>query len=241
MKNAVTVVVLTHNSAKTLNRCLKSLSWCANIIIVDDYSTDSTLDIANRFRVTIYRRHLSGDWSSQRNYAFSKSPTNWVLFIDSDEYVTPQLRHQITTTLNHDNKYHGYYLHRKDKFLGQVLYFGETANVKLLRLADKRFGKWCRSVHEAWRIKPPIGDFSSPIIHERQLTISQFIDRLNTYSSLESQPFHWIDLFKPKLKFIKNYFYLFGFLDRTVGFIFSYLMSFNSLIVRVKSWEKRHT
>jgi glycosyltransferase involved in cell wall biosynthesis len=237
MKTPLTAVVLTYNNQNTIQRCLNSLKFCDELIIIDSYSTDDTIKVAEQFGAKIYTRHLNHNWSAQRNFGLTKASHQWVLFVDSDEYVSPQLRREIVQRLK-EPIVHGFYLRRFDKFLKKELHHGETANVRLLRLANKRYGRWTRPVHEVWSISQPVGDLRHPIIHDRNLTISSFIDRLNQYSSLDKFNFHPIDLLKPGVKFIVNYIFHAGFLDGYPGFAMAYLMSLNSLITRVKSWEK---
>lgn len=235
----ISAVILTHDSASTLDRCLQSLIWCDEIIVIDDYSTDATLQIAKKYSARGYRRHLNNDWSAQRNFALKLARHDWLFYVDSDEVVPASLKKEIIS-LTH-RRYgtfgNGYLLRRQDIFLGRPLRHGETASVRLLRLANRRCGSWQRAVHEIWAIRGPVGELSAPLLHCRRLSITEFIDRLNQYTSLETPDFRYLDLTKPKLKFIQNYFLRLGFLDGFPGFIMAYLMSLNSLIVRVKSWE----
>lgn len=233
----ISAVVLTHNSQATLKSCLNSVSWCSEIIVIDDYSTDSTLQIAKQHQTRIYRRHLNNDWAAQRNFSLPLAQNNWIFFVDSDEIVTPKLRQEIQRLFSTPTTPHGYFVPRQDYFLGKNLRHGETSSIRLLRLANRRFGHWTRPVHEVWTITGPTGQLQNPLQHRRNLTISQFIDRLNTYTSLDKTKFHPTHLCKPLLKFFHNYILRLGFLDGFAGFIMAYLMSLHSLTVRVKSWE----
>lgn len=231
----LSAVVLTKNNQTTLKRCLSSLTWCQEIIIIDDFSTDQTRKISRQFEVKFVTHVLKHDWSRQRNFALTQTKNDWVLFIDSDEVISPALKKEI---LKLDFAVNGYFLPRTDIFLGQKLEHGETAKVRLLRLANKKQGRWIRPVHEVWDIKGKTSILTHPILHQRNLSLFDFIERINVYTSLETQSFHWLDLFKPVLKFILNYFFHGGYKDKMQGFIMAYLMSLHSLIVRVKSWKK---
>ena len=236
----ISAVVLTKNSQAALKRCLKSLAWCAEIVVIDDGSTDKTQTIARQFKAKFIFHPLNNDWSATRTFALNQVKNDWVLFVDSDEFVPPNLAQEIESKLSSPALAEkGFYLHRQDILWGKTLQHGETAQVKLLRLGHRQSGRWIRPVHEIWQINGSTGILKTPLTHQRQLSLSQFLDRLNLYTSLETTTFTWIDLLKPKIKFIVNYFFHAGFLDGMAGFILAYFMSLHSLIVRVKSWEKQ--
>lgn len=232
----LTGIVLTKNNQRTLNACLNSLRFCDEIIVFDDFSTDSTRQIARRFTKKIYRHHLK-NFAKQRNKALSHATSDWVLFLDSDEVVTKPLAKEILEAIK--KPYQGFFLRRQDLFLGHQFRFGETANVRLLRLAKKNAGIWRDPVHEYWNVAGPTKNLKNPLLHNRDLTISQFIDRLNFYTDLASKSahFNFLDLLKPPLKFLYNYIFLLGFLDGFPGLTMAYLMSLHSLSVRIKAWQ----
>lgn len=252
MKNNITAIVLTKDEEKNIENCLNSLSWCSEILIIDDYSADRTITVINgikkkeQFRNTpikIFRRNLENDFSAQRNYGASKSIYDWLLFIDADEIVTPYLKNEIKAKLNNNAFNHkGYFIKRRDFFLGRELKYGETANVKLLRLARKNAGKWKGNVHEIWHIDGTRETLVYPLYHHPHENISGFLTKINRYSSLVAQ--HWIKegrninfweiILYPKMKFINNYVLRLGFLDDVPGFIMAAMMSFHSFLVRGK-------
>lgn len=92
----LSVVVLTHNDAHILPQTLSSLSFCDEIVVIDDYSTDTTRKIARSYHARVYLRHLDNDFASQRNYGLYKCKGEWVLFVDSDEVVSKDLAQEIT-------------------------------------------------------------------------------------------------------------------------------------------------
>ena len=91
----ISAIVLTKNSEDSIDKCLKSLIWCDEMIILDDDSTDKTLDIAQKHKAKIFQKSLDNDFSSQRNFGLDKAKGEWVLFIDSDEVVTEDLKKEI--------------------------------------------------------------------------------------------------------------------------------------------------
>ena len=133
----ISAVVLTHNNEDTICKTLESVSWCDERIVVDDYSTDKTKEIAKNAGAVIYHHALNDDFSSQRNYGLEKASGEWVLFVDSDEIVISNLRDEMLKLIQRDKNVVGYYIKRNDFLFGRELRYGETANVRVIRLAKK--------------------------------------------------------------------------------------------------------
>lgn len=246
MKIPVSAVILAKNEEKNISRVINSLLWCDEIIIIDDLSTDGTISEINKFNnIKIFKRPLDNDFSASRNFGLAKAKNSWVLFIDADEVISESLKKEILEKLKDDCD--GFYLRRKDFFLGSWLEFGETAAVKLLRLAKKDKGRWIGKVHEIWRIDGQTGNLTNPILHYSHENISSFLEKINRYSSLVAQ--YRIEegrkttVFQittyPLFKFINNYFFKLGFMDSVPGFIMAAMMSFHSFLVQGKVYLKR--
>ena len=185
------------------------------------------------------------DFSKARNQAMAKVATDWVLFIDSDETVSPQLEAEIAIAVK--NKRFNYQLKRRDIFLGRELKHGETAAVRLIRLIQPGSGKWQGQVHEVFVSKLPVKTLNQPLLHERRITFGQLFDRLNYYSDLKAKELFdqgvkfslWELLFLPWLKLLHNYILRLGVLDGVPGLMLATLMSWHSLMVRVKLYGLR--
>ncbi|MFZ5366419.1 MAG: glycosyltransferase family 2 protein [Patescibacteria group bacterium] len=250
---ALTAVILTKNEEKNIGECLKTLKWADEIVIVDDYSEDSTLKIVEmvekeeRSNIKIFKRHLNCDFSSQRNFGLNKASGEWVLFVDADERVSAALWAEIKKQTS-KSKYSGFYLRREDKIWGRTLKHGETAGVRLLRLGKKGAGEWRRTVDEVWEIRGETATMENPLSHYPHQTLTEFLGSINFLSTLNAWAFYdegkrttFFDWFKPPAKFIQNYFFRLGFLDGMPGFIVALLMSFHSFLVRSKLyliWRK---
>ena len=244
----ISAVVLTKNEEKNLSNCLESVKWCDEIVIVDDNSTDKTLEIAKKFNAKIFNHSLDNNFATQRNFGLEKVQGNWVFFVDADEKVTPELKDEIKKQLIFTTS-SGYFFKRNDFYGGQWLKHGETAKTRLLRLAKKNAGKWSRTVHETWQIKGKIGEFNNPLLHYPHPTVGEFLSSINAYSSLHAQvlkengvkPSFSRIIFNPLAKFIQNYFFRLGFLDGMPGAVVAFMMSFHSFLARAKLyflWKK---
>jgi len=261
---SISAVILTKNEERNIERCLLSVAWCDEIVVVDDYSEDQTLQLiknlkiknkSNNEKLKIYRRELNGDFAGQRNFGLEKAVGDWVLFVDADEIISDKLASEIKSQISNlksqnqnlklrTNKINGYYIKRRDYFGGKWLKYGETANVKLLRLARNGSGKWEGRVHEVWKVNGEIKELGNPILHYPHPTVSEFLEEINWYTDLVAQYWKeqgrkmavWEILLYPAGKFIQNYVLRCGFLDGTAGFIMAAFMSFHSFSARSKYW-----
>lgn len=244
----LSAIVLTKNEEKNIKDCLQSLSFCDEIIVVDDYSQDKTVEEVRKVYkvckvIKVLERHLNNDFSSQRNFGLEKAKGDWVLFVDADERVIPELADEIKRST-----VEGYYIKRQDYFLGKWLKHGETGNIKLLRLAKRRAGKWEGKVHEKWKIKGQTEILNQPLLHYPHQTVGEFLKKINYYSSLRAQELYnqgkkikfWQISFYPKAKFLQNYFLRDGLLDGMPGLIMALIMSFHSFLVRGKLYLLWH-
>jgi glycosyltransferase involved in cell wall biosynthesis len=236
----ISAVILSHNDQDSIARTLASVSWCDERIVIDDFSSDKTTQIAKKQKATVYQHHVNDDFAAQRNFGLEKTKGDWVLFIDSDEVVSPELAGEIQEKIT--SNYSGFYVKRQDWLFGKALQHGETARVRLLRLAKKNAGMWGRPVHETWNITGEVGEFDHPLDHFPHQNVAQFISEINWYSSLNAkylfeQKTHvswWQILIYPKAKFFKDYFWYCGFLDGTAGAVVALTMSFHSFLTRAK-------
>lgn len=253
----ISAVILTKNEEKNIERCFKSLKFVDEIVIIDDYSTDNTknqiLKIKNKndkLNIKIFERKLNNDFASQRNFGMSKAENEWVFFVDADETVTPELKQEIMRldTLRVTNAYS---IKRRDYFWEKELKYGETKRARnqgIVRLVKKDSGKWMGSVHEVFYTANKIGVLDSYLNHYPHPTLKEFINDINYYSSIRAEELYnqgvktniFQIIFYPLIKFKYNYFIQLGFLDGPTGFVYSFMMSFHSFLVRSKLYQLWH-
>lgn len=239
------IVVLAKNEERNIFDCLESVKDADEIIVIDDNSEDRTEDVINTFgkKVKTYKRSLSDDFSKQRNFGLSKAKNSWVLFIDADERVSDGLFAEISDEINKDN-FDGYLIKRRDVLWDKKLQYGETGNMKLLRLARKNKGEWQGKVHEVWNVNGKIGELNNELIHYPHQTVREFLSEINLYSTIRANELHEKGarvsalhiVIYPKLKFLLSYFVKLGFMDGLSGLVLALMMSFHSFLVRGKLW-----
>ncbi|HSX09757.1 MAG TPA: glycosyltransferase family 2 protein [Candidatus Saccharimonadales bacterium] len=241
----ISAVILTKNEESNIEACLDSISWCDEKIVIDDHSTDKTVELAKKKGAKVYSRLMGNNFADQRNYGLSKTKGDWIFFIDADERVSSALWYEIMAhTSESIEDFSGFYIKRQDTMWGKVLQHGELGNIKLLRLARKNVGKWEGLVHEQWIVKGKTDTLKNSLDHYPHQTISEFLQEINFYTDLRAEELfkkrtqsNWFSIIAyPKGKFFINFFVLGGFLDGLPGLVFALMMSLHSFLVRGKLW-----
>lgn len=251
MSQLITAIILAKNEEKYIDRCIKSLSFCDEILVIDDYSTDATIEIIKRLnnkKIKVIQHSLNNNFSQARNFGLIKAQNEWILFIDADERVSEALAYEVSNAISNwthgiENEYKGFYIRRFDFIWGKELKNGESG-ITLLRLGKKNAGNWEGEVHEEWKIKGKLGLLRNSIIHYPHQTVAEFLQEINLYTTIRAQelydkkirPYWWTIIIYPMNKFLINFFFKRGYLDGIQGLVFAIIMSFHSFLVRGKLW-----
>ncbi|HLL60174.1 MAG TPA: glycosyltransferase family 2 protein [Candidatus Nitrosocosmicus sp.] len=242
----LSAVILTKDEERNIERCLRSLNFVDEIIIVDDNSTDKTIEIAKKYSAHVHTRSLDNNFADQRNFGMEKANGELILFVDADEEVTVELKDEIISELQDPSVI--YWIKRRDFFWGNELRFGEIKKIRnegLIRLVTKNSGEWVGNVHEEYIGNDCGVQLKNYINHYPHQTIAEFIHHINNYSSIRAKELHekkvksslFQIIFYPLGKFIVNYFFKLGFKDRAAGFVYAFMMSFHSFLVRTKLYQ----
>lgn len=244
---AISAVILTKDTSETLKQCLDCLSWCDELIVIDDCSTDETVAIAKKNDAKVIIHRLENNFSKQRNFALEQVTSDWVFFVDADEIVSNELKTEIQNKIQTfaNVPVNGFLIRRQDVLWGKNMLHGEWGHQRLLRLGRKDAGYWQGKVHETWEIKGEVRKLDNSLLHYPHKTISEFLKEINFYTTLRAQELYdqhigvtWIDIILyPKAKFLVNYIFKLGFLDGIPGLITAILMSLHSFLVRGKLWQ----
>ncbi|MBI3625842.1 MAG: glycosyltransferase family 2 protein [Candidatus Rokubacteria bacterium] len=244
---ALSVTVITWNEEERLRPCLESVSWADEIIVVDAESTDKTVQVAREFTDRIWVRPWPG-FADQKNFALEQAAGEWVLSLDADEQVTPELRRAIEAVLDSGVAVDGYAIPRKNIFWGAWIRHGRLYPDYQLRLFKRGSGRFVeRAVHESVEVRGTVGRLQSPLLHQSYRSLEEFLGRSNRYSTLAAE--EWIrqgrrvglaDLaLRPLGRFLSMYLLHGGFLDGWRGFLLAGLYAHYVFLRTAKVWEAR--
>ncbi|MBV6340278.1 glycosyltransferase family 2 protein [Candidatus Magnetobacterium casense] len=241
----VSVVIVTKNEELNIAGALESACMAQEIVIVDDYSTDRTVDICRAYNARVYQNHWQG-FAQQKQLAIDHAQGPWVFLLDSDERVTPALVQELGQVLT-EAAYDGFYVPRKNFFLGKWIKHGGWWPDNTLRLFKKdKAHMHQRQVHEKVLLDGRTGNLRNPIEHYSYKDISDFIRRMDVYTALAAEEvvkapvrsYAFAFTLKPLAMFLKMYAMRLGFLDGVRGFILAVLYAFYTFLKYLKAWEK---
>ncbi len=220
----LSIVLITFNSEKFLEKVLNSCLFADEIVVVDSGSRDNTISIAQKYTNKIYHQKWLG-YGPQKQFAVNQAEHDWVFVLDSDEIITEQLKQEILKILKKP-KYVAYSVPRLNFFFGRPIKTCGLYPDRTVRLFDKKFGSFSQDkVHEKVIIKGKIGKLKNHILHYAYSTIEEFIEKQNKYSSLSPKKSRLKALISPKWTFFKLFFLKRGFLDGWHGYIIAKLYS----------------
>ncbi|MCX6816745.1 MAG: glycosyltransferase family 2 protein [Candidatus Beckwithbacteria bacterium] len=255
MQISLSVVLATYNEAANIKDCLLSVKTLADeIIIVDGSSQDKTREIAKTFSAKVFQVTNKPIFHINKQLAVDKASGKWILQLDADERVSPELAREIKKIINQPHpQFNGYYLPRKNFFLTRFLTKGGQYPDYIIRLFLNGKGSFpCETVHEQIIIDGPVGYLTNPIIHYSDRHFSRYLTRFNRYTSLAAaklkqenfKPSLWLCfqyfIIKPKVWFFSTYFRHKGFVDGLPGFIFSLMSALRFPVIYLKFWELNH-
>lgn len=245
----LTVTVITRDESANIDAALASVRWADEIVVVDSGSTDQTVALARRHTSRIEIREWSG-YSAQKNYAASIASNDWILSLDADERVTPELASEIQQLLKGTPERSGYRVRRVAWYLGRWIRSTDWYPDYQLRLYDRRAGEWNgRTVHESVRLNASTpGVLEHELQHFAYRDLSHHLATVNRYTTLAAGEWHAEGrrtsiaalALHPPIAFLRNYIARRGFTDRAAGLIVSAMNSYYVFLKLAKLWEARH-
>lgn len=242
----LSVIIISKNEAKNIARTIESVTFADEIILIDAFSTDKTVQIAKKFNVKIYKRKWTG-YSDQKRFALSKASGKWILSIDADEEVTENLKLEILKAINQD-EISGFEICRRNYFIGKFLNHSGWYPDYQLKLFLKQKGSILnRAVHEGIEVDGKKGKLKSDLNHYSYYSIDQYLEKQNIYTTLEVQnkkdlkkakKVTWLNfVFNPLSTFLRIYFVKSGWRDGIRGLILACYSSLYTLLKYAKVWE----
>lgn len=229
----LSAIIITKNEEADLPRCLESLSFCDEIILVDSGSTDRTLVIAESFGCHIYKTDDWPGFGEQKQRALDKASGRWILSIDADEVITEELRDEILSVITNP-RYSGYYISRCTNFLGKWMRHGGWSPDNVLRLAVRDLAEFDRAVlHEKLTLSGRCGRLKSKMLHFSYSSLQEVLSKQARYAIdgknriLDSQRSTSlaITVVRSAWTFVRAYLIQLGFLDGRHGLIAAALKS----------------
>jgi (heptosyl)LPS beta-1,4-glucosyltransferase len=246
----ISVIIIAKNQADLLVDCLKSAQWAREIIVVDNGSTDNTVAVAQKYNAKVYKGP-QGSFSDWRNFGASLAKGDWIFYLDVDERITPDLKAEIQTLLQHWNESPinpvAYAVPRKNNLLGHDMRFGGWWPDYVLRLINKKFLiGWKGDLHEQPKIKGAVGKLKNSIYHISHRSLTEMMDKTNSWSEIEAKllfksghpPMAWWRFFSVATReFFYRGVWKLGFFDGPIGAIEVFYQVYSRMITYAKLWE----
>ncbi len=243
-KAPLTIIIPCHRDDERMCQAIQSATFAQEIIVIDQQSGVDWKKMKTSTALRVLPHPQLKSFSQMKNEAMRMVTTPWIIFLDSDEYISKQLTTEIEAHLN-DADVVGMRLRRLDFFLNKPLFHGETRGATFLRIVKKGEAQWHGSAHEQLVLTSTAANvitLNHFLGHHPHTSITQFIQKIDQYTSLlASEHDERFLLLKmvcfPVCKFIYTFVIRFGFLDGYRGFVYSFLMAIHSNMVRIKRYE----
>ncbi|AZQ43755.1 glycosyltransferase family 2 protein [Nonlabens ponticola] len=248
-KYPITALIPCYNEEHNIIEVLKGVSFCDEVMLVDSFSTDRTVELAQPYVDVVLQREYEHS-ASQKNWAIPQSKYEWILLVDADERVTPALQEEIIKKLEEENDddLAGFWIGRRNFFMGKQVRYSGWKNDKVIRFFKKSKCRYLDlHVHAEIVTDGRVESLNQKFLHYKYNDIDKHIVKLQRYASLQAQDydkktgkitaFHM--LIKPTYGFFKHYFLQRGFLDGFVGFVIAYLRGYMIFMRYVKLWLYR--
>lgn len=240
----ITAIIPTFNEDVHIEEAIKSVDFADEIIVIDSYSTDRTIELAKKYDVIILQR-VFDDFSSQKNFAIEKSSHEWIFILDSDERINDSLKKEIVNALKEKNNFVAYSIKRNFYFLGKKIKYSGWQRDRVIRFFSKKHCKYNGDlVHELVDVNGAIGKLNNQIDHFSYRNFEHYLAKLNRNSWLKAKKLHQenkgVNLYnltiKPPVRFLTHYIIRLGFLDGFEGFILASVQSYGVFMRYIKLW-----
>lgn len=245
MEQLLSAVIITKDEATRIAATVKALQWCNEIVVVDSGSRDDTVTICKQLGCQVHH-HDFENYGRQKHYAVSLAKNNWVLVVDADEIVTPELAAEITRLLRTGKPAHnGYKIKISLVFLGRLLRFGGEYNMSHTRLFNKQYGQYnSEEVHEDVIVEGPTPLLQHRMLHYSYENLHDYFEKFNRYTTLAAEQMkhkkaksRFLIYIKFPVTFIQVYFFKGLVLDGYPGFIWALLGSLYPVVKYAKQRE----
>ena len=234
---SLSVIIIARNAEPTLRRCLESVAWADEIVLVESGSADRTAEIAREYTRHVHQTPDFPGFGQQKNRALDRATGDWILSLDSDEWVTPGLRAEIEVVMAGPGERVAYLLPRRSSFCGRFMRHSGWWPDYVLRLWRRGQARFAEDhAHDRAVAQGPRGRLRQPLMHEAVVDLEQMLMKINLYSSLSARMLHQRDrrgsllaaVLHGAWAFFRTYFLRLGFLDGREGFLLAVINAENS-------------
>ena len=245
MMPKLTAIVPTFNEEAMIAECLDSVRWVDEVLVVDSFSDDKTQEIARRLGARVLQHEYLNS-AAQKNWAIPQASHPWVLLVDADERVTPELREEIRAILETEPGHDGYWILRSNHFLGRKMNHCGWETDKVIRLFRRDVARYEeKEVHAEIALPGPLPLLRHPLLHYSFRSFSQYWRKMQLYSDWgasqmwkEGKRAGWVSIgLRPVQRFLKMYVARQGFRDGLHGLVLSMLGAFTVFLKYAKLWE----
>jgi glycosyltransferase involved in cell wall biosynthesis len=250
----ISVVIITRNEAHRIRRCLESVRWAGEIIVVDQHSTDGTPAICREYGAAVISRTMTRGFGDQKNFAISHAAQPWILSLDADEVVTPDLRDSIVRAAAGSSSHAGYRMARLTNYLGRFIHHCGWYPNPVLRLFRTGAGRFTDAfVHEEVVVDGSVGTLSGDLLHYSYDSLAEHIRKMNLYTAYDARMLArrgvrltawgvpWYFVAKPVTVFLRKYVVQMGFREGRHGLILSAMAAIVTFCNYAKLWELTRT
>jgi glycosyltransferase involved in cell wall biosynthesis len=245
----LSALIITYNEEHNLKQVLKDLNFADEILVIDSFSTDKTIEIAQSFSNVKLTQHTFENYAIQRNFAISLAKGTWILFLDADERLTPALKNEIIETIQNKASDTAYYFNRTFMYCNKKLHYSGWQTDKIIRLFKKEKASYNlqKTVHEKLQTTGKIGKLKNKVVHYSYTDYSSYKEKMISYGKMKANEeftegtkpnfFHFY--LRPSYQFINQYILRLGILDGKKGIIICYLNAF-SVYVRFQELKRMY-
>ncbi|EGV42963.1 glycosyltransferase family 2 protein [Bizionia argentinensis JUB59] len=243
----LTAIILTKDEIHNIESVIASVSFADQIIVVDSFSTDGTFEKAKSLNASVIQRKFTYH-AEQKNWIIPQAEYEWVLIVDADERVTPELQAEIIDILNTEQKHAAFWIGRINHFMGKRVNYSGWRNDKVIRLFQRDLCLYeDKLVHEEMIAEGSVGFLKNKLYHNTYTTIDAYFEKMNRYATKQAEeydkktdnltPYHFV--IKPFWGFFKHYIVQGGFRDGVVGLTIGFIQGYVVFMRYVKLWLLR--